>query len=167
MQASERKQNDERVTRGELFSFLIDGGTLMTHVLECAKISRLRVAAALVMALILSIAGPVLAETAGQRSTRNIILGGVAAAVGIILYNNYHHKQVAHNTIVGYTRDGGTVYADGRIVYPDGSVLYTGTGNRQPGAWDGSRQYCGNTAMAYYPQTYQRGRGHHDKGDGD
>jgi len=102
--------------------------------------------AALVLTLALPIGSPALAD--GAASTRNIIIGAAAAAAAIILYNNYHHKQVAHNTIVGYTPDGGTVYADGRIVYPDGTVVYASNRNGSPCAWDGSRAYCGQYAYA-------------------
>jgi hypothetical protein len=101
---------------------------------------------------------PAKADTAGQISTRNIILGGLAAAVAVILYNNYHHRQVAANTVVGYTRDGGTVYGDGRVVYPDGTVLYTGN---RPGArctYDGYGAPCNPGAYAYnYGPNYQPG----------
>lgn len=90
------------------------------------------------------------AETAGQRSTRNIILAGVALTTAIILYNNYHHKQVAHNTVVGYTADGGTVYADGRIVYPNGTVVYTSNNGRTPCTYDGYGTPCGPYAQPYH-----------------
>jgi hypothetical protein len=92
---------------------------------------------------------PVNAETAGQTSTRNIILGGLAAVAAIVLYNNYHHKQVAANTVVGYTRDGGVVHADGRITYPDGTVLYSGTGSRQRCSYNGYGTPCGQRTYAY------------------
>lgn len=131
--------------------------------------ARSAVALALVLMLALSAVRPVLAETAGQRSTRNIILGGVAAAVAVVLYNNWHHKQIAHNTVVGYTRDGGTVYADGRIVYPNGDVLYTANRNAAPCAWDGSRPNCGSNAVAYYPRNhyYNYRHGRHKGNDTD
>src|SRR5438105_3896996 len=112
----------------------------------------LRPLIAMVLAVLIaisSLASPVSADTAGQRSTRTIILGGLAAAAAIILYNNYHHKQVAANTIVGYTRDGGVVHADGRITYPDGTVLYSGTGSRQRCTYDGYGTPCGQRTYAY------------------
>lgn len=87
-------------------------------------IARPLLAAVLALIVALSVTRPALAD--GAASTRNIMLGAAAAIAGIIIYNNIHHKQVAHKRIVGYTRDGGTVYADGRIVYPNGDVLYTG-----------------------------------------
>ncbi len=97
------------------------------------------------------------ADTAGQRSTRTLILTGLAAVAAIVLYNNYHHKQVAANTVVGYTRDGGVVYADGRIVYPDGTVLYTGNQSRQRCNYMGYGAQCGQPTYAYrgyYPNNY-------------
>jgi hypothetical protein len=111
-------------------------------------------ALALLMIFTFSTARPVQAETAGQRSTRNIILGAVALTAGIILYNNYHHKQLAHNTIVGYTADGGTVYADGRVVYPDGTVLYTSNNGRRPCEYDGYGVPCNNAVRAYRVARY-------------
>jgi hypothetical protein len=121
-------------------------------------IARTLVAAVLALIVVaVSMTRPVLAD--GAASTRNIILGAAAAVAGIIIANNIHHKQVAHNTVVGYTPDGGTVYADGRIVYPNGMVLYTGN-NGTPCAWDGSAQYCGTNPTAYYPNNnygYQNG----------
>jgi hypothetical protein len=123
----------------------------MQHHATFQGIARSLVVVAVALTLVLPFAMPVLADTAGQRSTRNILIGAAVATAAVILYNNYHHKQVAHNTIVGYTRDGGTVYADGRIVYPDGTVVYAGK-NGAPCAWDGSqRYYCGNTAT-YTPR---------------
>jgi len=105
--------------------------------------------AALVLTLALPFASPARAD--GAASTRNIILGAAAATAAVILYNNYHHKQVAHDTVVGYTRDGGIVYADGRIVYPNGTVVYANNQNGTPCSWDGSRAYCGQYAT-YTPR---------------
>ncbi len=114
------------------------------------------IALALAMTLVVALSGvrPSLAESAGQRSTRNIILGGVAVATAIILYNNYHHKQVAHDTVVGRTPNGGTVYADGRIVYPNGDVLYTSNDGRTPCGYDGYETSCGPYARGYHRQRY-------------
>lgn len=107
------------------------------------------VALALTFVFILGALSPAIAETAGQRSTRNIILGAVALTAGIILYNNYHHKQVAHDTVVGRTADGGVVYADGRIVYPDGTVVYTSNNGRTRCDYAGYGEPCGRYARAY------------------
>ncbi|MDQ6780807.1 MAG: hypothetical protein M3Z37_06615 [Candidatus Eremiobacteraeota bacterium] len=123
------------------------------------------VAMALAFVMALGAIAPAFAETAGQRSTRNIILGAFALTAGIILYNNYHHKQVAHNTIVGHTYDGGTVYADGHIVYPDGTVVYTSNNGRTRCDYLGNGERCGPAAHGYawrYAGTTQwHGRGHH------
>ncbi|MEA2786435.1 MAG: hypothetical protein QOF71_2539 [Candidatus Eremiobacteraeota bacterium] len=56
--------------------------------------------------------------------TTSTILTAAAAIGAVVLYSNYQHKQAAANTIVGYTRNGGTVYADGRVVMPDGQTYY-------------------------------------------
>ena len=140
------------------------------------------VALVLVFVFALAAINPALAETSGQRSTRNIILGALALTAGVILYNNYHHKQVAHNTIVGRTADGGTVYADGRIVYPDGTVVYTSNNGRSPCDYDGEGEQCRPSARGYawrYAGTNEwHGRGlhkgwykhhgdHDDHGNGD
>jgi hypothetical protein len=107
------------------------------------------VAIAALMVFTFSIVPPAAAETSGQRSTRNIILAGVALVTGIILYNNYHHKQVAHDKIVGRTSDGGIIYADGRIVYPDGTVVYTSNDGRVPCSYDGYGVPCERNVRAY------------------
>ncbi|MBC5825634.1 MAG: hypothetical protein GIW99_01990 [Candidatus Eremiobacteraeota bacterium] len=107
------------------------------------------VAVALLLVMGLGAVRPALAETAGQRSTRNIVLGGLAVVTGIILYNNYEHKKVAHDTIVGRTRDGGVVYADGRVVYPNGQVVYTSNNGRTPCTYDGYGQQCGPYVRGY------------------
>lgn len=130
------------------------------------------IALAALMVFNFSFVRPVQAETAGQRSTRNLILAGVALAAGIILYNNYHHKQVAHNTVVGRTSDGGTIYADGRIVYPDGTVVYTSNNGRQLCRYDGYGVPCGQSVRAYRvakgyedeARRYNQEEGGHDNG---
>jgi len=136
------------------------------------------VALALVFTFAVSALSPALAETAGQRSTRNIILGALAVTAGVIIYNNIHHKQVAHNTIVGRTADGGTVYADGRIVYPNGTVVYTSNNGRTPCAYDNEAEQCGANARGY-PWRYagtnrwygrereRQGQQHGQHGEGD
>jgi hypothetical protein len=104
----------------------------------------------------------------GAASTRNIILGAAAIAAGIIIYNNVQHKRMQHDTVVGYTRDGGTVYADGRIVYPNGNVLYTGNRNGQRCGYVANYPSCGGTPIAYYPRgSYSRGGDEDDRDRGD
>jgi hypothetical protein len=134
--------------------------------------SRSLVAGLLVIALAISSLTPAFAETAGQRSTRNIILGGAALAIGIILYNNYERKVRAANTVVGYTRDGGVVYADGRIVYPNGRVVYASNNGQTVCDWDndGDNQPCGQQVYAYNSQQPPYGHAyghykHHHGGD--
>jgi hypothetical protein len=95
---------------------------------------------------------PALAETSGQASTRNIALGAAAAAIGLIIYNNVKHKNAAANSVVGRTRDGGTVYSDGRIVYPNGTVLYASNGNGRVCNWNGPGERCGRQVTAYHPR---------------
>jgi hypothetical protein len=113
-------------------------------------ITRLAILAlAALMVFTFGVRPPAQAETAGQTSTRNIILAGAALTAAIILYNNYHHKQVAHDTVVGRTADGGTIYADGRIVYPNGTVVYTSNDGRSPCTYDGYGVPCGQGARAY------------------
>ncbi len=107
------------------------------------------IALAMVMILGFSATRPTLAATSGQISTRNIILAGVALATAVVLYNNYHHKQVAANTVVGRTSDGGIVYADGHIVYPDRTVVYTSNDGRSRCSYDGYGVPCARTVRVY------------------
>ncbi|MBV8749247.1 MAG: hypothetical protein JO103_06000 [Candidatus Eremiobacteraeota bacterium] len=104
---------------------------------------------------------PVPARADSAASTRNIILAGAAIAAAIIISNNVHRKQVAANTIVGRTADGGLVYGDGRVVYPNGDVLYTSNGDGRPCNWQGYGSQCGSAPVAYYPSGYNG----HDHGN--
>ncbi|MBV9439934.1 MAG: hypothetical protein JOZ24_08100 [Candidatus Eremiobacteraeota bacterium] len=84
--------------------------------------SKLFVAAGAAAALATSaLPRPAVADTT---STLNTALAAAVLVGGIVLYNNYEHKRLAANTIVGYTGNGGTVYADGRVVMPDGTTYY-------------------------------------------
>ena len=47
-----------------------------------------------------------------------------AAIVGAIVYENVQRKHAQANQVVGYTRNGGTVYGDGRIVMQNGQTYY-------------------------------------------
>lgn len=133
----------------------------------------LRISAITLAILMLVGAGsarPVQAETAGQASTRNLILAGTALAVGIILYNNYHHKQVAHDTVVGRTADGGTVFADGHVAYPNGAIVYTSNDGRNICTFNGVGVPCGRTIRVYRPRECDeedRDREHHRHRDKD
>jgi hypothetical protein len=102
----------------------------MTRSTMLQRFSRIMLALAVAASLI---AGP-LARTASAStgSTYTLIESALALIGGIILYNNYEHKRQAANTVVGYTRNGGTVYGDGRIVMPNGSVIYPGRNGRYP-----------------------------------
>lgn len=114
------------------------------------------------------LAGPLARPAAASTgSTYTMIEAGLALIGGIILYNNYHHKQQAANTVVGYTRNGGTVYGDGRIVMPDGTTVYPGRDGRY--AW-GQYAYYSPEASGYdydydrtgeYDRTGRHDRGHH------
>ncbi|MBV8082658.1 MAG: hypothetical protein JOY86_06705 [Candidatus Eremiobacteraeota bacterium] len=98
------------------------------------------------------------AETAGQISTRNIILGAVAVAAGIIIYNNYVHRVAQSNTVVGYTADGGVVYGDGRVVYPNNGnvVAYLSNNGSTHCAFNGYGTRCAPARLyAYFPQGYE------------
>ncbi len=61
---------------------------------------------------------------ADTTSTMNTLLGAAAVIGGLVIYNNVQHKNAQANQVVGYTRNGGTVYADGRIVMPNGQTYY-------------------------------------------
>ena len=128
--------------------------TFINGLLSMRQVIAVALAAIIAMS---TFAMPANADTAGQTSTRNLILAGLAATAAVILYNNYHHKYVAAHTVVGYTRDGGTVYADGRVVYPDGTTLYTGNQNGQRCSYMGYYSQCAGRVYAYGPP----GRGHH------
>jgi hypothetical protein len=78
-------------------------------------------------------AGPLARPAAANEGQTWTMIGAAAALVGgIILYNNYQHKRQAANTVVGYTRNGGTVYGDGRIVMPNGATIYPGPNGNYP-----------------------------------
>jgi len=110
--------------------------------------ARTFVSLALVASLVGGYVSPVSAETAGQTSTRNIALGALALAVGIVLYNNYEHKVAYANSVVGYTRDGGRVYGDGRIVYPNNIVAYSTNNGSQACTFDGAGVPCKATNLS-------------------
>jgi hypothetical protein len=92
---------------------------------------------------------------ASEGSTWTTIAAAAALIGGIILYNNYEHKKQAANTVVGYTRNGGTVYGDGRIVMPNGSVIYPNSRGQYP--W-GQRAYYEPYATGYTYDPDRTGR---------
>ena len=112
---------------------------------------------ALVLSMFVGTITPAPADTAGQVSTRNIILGAAALTAGIIIYNNYQHRVAQANTIVGRTQDGGIVYGDGRIVYPNsgGIVVYTSNNGTVPCTFNGYGVPCRPTHLyGYFPRGY-------------
>jgi hypothetical protein len=121
------------------------------------------VVVALVLSMFAGMMAPARADSAA--TTRNIILGAVAVAAGIILYNNYQHKLAAANTaaqqantVVGYTNDGGVIYGNGRVVYPNSGnvVTYLSNNGSQPCTFNGSGPRCQTTHMvSYFPHGYQ------------
>src|SRR5579863_1881476 len=108
-----------------------------------------------------SFASAAKADTAGQTSTRNLILGGLVAIAAVILYDNYHHKQVQANSVVGYTPQGCAIYGSGRVTCPNGEVLYTGNSNGNQCTYDGYGVPCGQNAAVYAPtnSAYCQGMG--------
>ena len=94
------------------------------------------------------------AETAGQRSTRNIVLAATAVTLGIVLYENLEHRTVTHATVVGHTGDGGVVYGDGRVLYPGGAVVYLSNDGIHLCAYYGAGVRCGSRAEGH-PWRYE------------
>jgi len=135
------------------------------------SIPAMLIAIALVASFAMSAIRPAMAETAGQASTRNIILGSVAAITAIILYNNYQHKKAAANSVVGRTADGGIVYGNGQVVYPNGRVYYPSNDGRTACAYDGEGPYCDQHARLYHGHrghAYGKDKHHHnDQGEND
>jgi hypothetical protein len=81
--------------------------------------------------------------------TTTTLLTAAAAIGGVILYNNIQHKQAQANSVVGYTRNGGTVYGDGRVVMPNGQTYYPNSngqyanGGYNGGAYNNGGNYGG------------------------
>ncbi|HVA37004.1 MAG TPA: hypothetical protein VNJ51_05270 [Candidatus Dormibacteraeota bacterium] len=127
----------------------------------------------LTVALLAGTMAPSLADTAGQRSTRNIVLGAAVLTAAIILYSDYQRRQAAGDDVVGYTRNGGVVYADGRVVFGNGTTLYLSTDGRTPCGYDGEGERCGRFVRAYrwrHDEGYHRGwykHRHRERGDDD
>ncbi len=106
--------------------------------------------------------------------TTSTILTAAAAIGAIVLLNNYEHKAAAANAIVGYTRDGGTVYGDGRIVMPDGQTYYPNSDGAAPnqysyGGWTPNygyvQNYGGNAGARYAPPAPARNDARHAQSD--
>jgi hypothetical protein len=93
--------------------------------------------------------------SADTQSTLNTALAAAAVIGGLVLYNNYQHKRQAANSIVGYTRNGGTIYGDGRIVMPNGQTIYPNSNGQYP--W-GQTAYYGSNTNGYAYDTQRTGR---------
>jgi hypothetical protein len=134
------------------------------------SIPAMLIAIALVASIGLSDVSPAAAETPGQASTRNIVLGAVAALTAIVLYNNYEHKKAAANSVVGRTANGGIVHGDGRVTYPNGAVYYPSNDGRTACAYDGNGPRCNQNARLYsgHPRGHAYGWDkHHHPNQGD
>jgi len=107
-----------------------------------------------IAATIIVTGSPPKPAVAQSQGTVNTIIGAAAVIGGIILYNNYVHRQQAANSIVGYTSNGGTIYGDGRIAMPNGR-FYTPNSNGQYA--NGQYAYYNPNARATsYNYDYQR-----------
>src|ERR1700736_1703394 len=84
---------------------------------------------------------------ADTTSTMTTLLGAAAVIGGIVISNNIQRKNAQANQVVGYTRNGGTVYADGRIVMPNGQTYYHNSNGQ-----NAISQYGYNNG--YNPNTY-------------
>jgi hypothetical protein len=71
-----------------------------------------------------SVSAGALVPRPASADTTSTILTAAAAIGAVVLYSNIQRKQAAANTVVGYTRNGGTVYADGRVVMANGQTYY-------------------------------------------
>jgi hypothetical protein len=105
--------------------------------------------------------------SANTASTLTTLAGAAAVVGGIVLYNNYKHKQQAANQVVGYTRNGGSILGDGRIVMPNGQTIAPSTTGQYP--WGQYAYYNDrfNSSTAAY-DTDRSGKfdrtHHHDNG---
>jgi hypothetical protein len=93
--------------------------------------------------------------TASTQSAMNTAIAAAAVIGGLILYNNYQHKRQAANAVVGYTRNGGTVYGDGRIVMPNGQTIYPNSNGTY--SW-GQTAYYNPNASGYTYDTQRSGQ---------
>lgn len=122
--------------------------TTLRNLHPLKRINIALVSCALVLTLVGGTIAPVAAESSGQQSTRNIVLGALALAVGIVLYNNAQHKVTTANSVVGYTRDGGRVYGDGRIVYPNNITAFATNNGSQACSFNGVGVPCRPTNLS-------------------
>jgi len=87
-------------------------------------------------------------------NTTSTLLTAAAAVGALVLYNNYQHKRQAANSVVGYTRNGGTIYGDGRIVMPNGQTIYPNSNGQYPGGQ--YTYYHPNARPSSYQYDYNR-----------
>lgn len=109
------------------------------------------------LAATLALGAPQKPAEASTQDTINTAIGAAAVIGGIILYNNYQHKRQAANRVVGYTRNGGTVYGDGRIVMQNGQTVYPNSNGQYP--WGQYTYYNPNAGGYTYgnPTAYDNG----------
>src|SRR5579884_3504633 len=84
-------------------------GCYTTRETMLQRISKGLLALAITASLALGAFAKPAPAVASTGSTYTIIESALALIGGIILYNNYEHKRQAATTVVGYTRNGGTV----------------------------------------------------------
>jgi hypothetical protein len=113
-----------------------------------SSLARVVLAAFLIASFGMTSAQPARADQAAF--SRNIAIGAALAAVGIIIGSNVAHKAQLASTVVGYTQDGATVYADGRVAYANGYSFYPGDHGQQIACRNMScTLYSGNSPAAY------------------
>ena len=91
---------------------------------------------------------------AQSQGTITTLLAAAAVIGGIVLYNNYVHKKQAANAVVGYTRNGGTIYGDGRILMPNAQTIYPNANGQYP--WGQYAYYQPQANTTEYAYDYQR-----------
>jgi hypothetical protein len=70
---------------------------------------------------------------AASADTTSTLLTAAGIVGALVLYNNYNHKRQAANDVVGYTRNGGTIFGDGRIQLANGQTVYPNSNGQYPG----------------------------------
>jgi hypothetical protein len=115
-------------------------------------VSKLAVTA--LAASILATGTPPRQVAAQSQGTITTLLAAAAIIGGIVLYDNYVHKKQAANAVVGYTRNGGTIYGDGRIVMPNGQSIYPNSNGQYP--WGQYAYYQPQANTTEYAYDYQR-----------
>ena len=109
---------------------------------------------------------------AASADTTSTLLTAAGIVGALVLYNNYNHKRQAANSIVGYTRNGGTIFGDGRIQLANGQTIYPNSNGQYPGgqyAYYNPRANSSNFQYDYNRtgQYDTTGRHRHPQGQGD